>query len=197
MSENQKFYISSEKIKQFRIILFFLSGYLLISLFSSSTIHGNNDSPDNSIGKLKIGQNADFLENFGMPIPIGEGGYHTLYNKNENVYLRVSLDFIKEKKWNIKTIRLSYEDIFFDKFRLNDQLMLTGVSLIEMKTGKGIGLGAAEKEVIKKYGNPDYRKSYGKIGELIYINTAKNGGKYLSFVIKEGRVIGINMGVNM
>ncbi|MCD4783387.1 MAG: hypothetical protein K8T10_06110 [Candidatus Eremiobacteraeota bacterium] len=196
MSEKHNISNHSKYIRRLLTISLIISGYLLISLFSSSTIYGIDNSSDYCLGKLKIGQNGDILEDFGMPIPIEEGGYHTLYNKKENVCLRVSLDFTKEKKRHIKSIRLSHKDIFVDKVRLNDQLLLTGVSLIKMKTGKGIGLGTTEKEVIKKYGNPDYRKSYGKIRELIYMKNSGEEGIYMSFVIKEGRVVGISMGTN-
>jgi len=173
-----------------------LSGFLIIITFSAHLSYGIDDSSDYSLGNLKIGMNGDILEDYGMPIPIEEGGYHTLYNRNENVYLQVSLDYIKEKKWQIRTIRLSYKDELFDKFRLNDQLMLTGVSLINLKTENGIALGDIEKDVIKKYGKPDYRKRYNNLKELIYMKESGERRDYMSFVIKDEKVAGIGLGVN-
>jgi len=149
---------------------------------------------ERSLGILKIGRDANILNKLGMPLPLEEGGFHILYNSREKVYLRTSFHYLKPKKWLLKTVRLSYRDNFFERVRLNNQSMLTGVSLLGLKTGGGIGLGDKKSDVLKTYGHPTNMKSNKILLEWIYIKKRGKSREYLSFVFRNEIVVAINMG---
>ncbi len=134
------------------------------------------------IGSLKAGANAKLLKSFGMPFPIDTGGWHVFENKSEKVLLRV---WLTKKGSNvvISKVNLLYKGINPRESRLNEHLMLTGVSLKRLKTAKGISLGDSEAQVISRYGQPKGIKyvDMGKV--LIYRGTI--------FFLKKGKVMSI------
>ena len=170
---------------------------ILLFLIYCSPGYCEKSFPDDiSLGGFKIRQNANVLKHFRIPTPVEEGGYHIIYNPSENVYIRTSLKYLAPKKWGIKTFRLSQKDKLFDKVRLNDHQMITGVSMKGFKTGEGIGLGDTKEKVLDIYGEPTNRKSSAQLEEWIYITNINKTRKYYSFVFEKGKVVAVNMGVD-
>ncbi len=175
--------------------------FLLIAVFAA-VIQANpgfcQESPpsENSLGEFQTGKSADIFKYFGIPVPIEEGGYHLIYNPKEQTYFRALLTYLGPKKWLIKTMRVSNRDQLLKKVRLSDHLMVTGISMSDLQTGKGIKLGSLQDEVAGIYGPPTHKKTSDNIEEWIYIrkNNTDNSREYFSFIFSGGKVTAINIG---
>lgn len=175
----------------------FLLTAILIAVFQVNPVFCQESAPsENSLGEFQTGKSADIFKYFGIPVPIEEGGYHLIYNPQEQTYFRALLTFLGPKKWLIKTMRVSYRDQLLKKVRLSDHLMVTGISMSDLQTAKGIKLGSLQDEVAGIYGQPTHKKSSDNLEEWIYIRNDSEGNsrEYFSFVFSGGKVSAINIG---
>lgn len=167
---------------------------ILMILLCSPGVNGAGETDTLVIGGFSAGGDADSLARLGVPVPLEEGGFQTIYNPGEKIYIRFSKDYEGPKKWRIRTIRLSHRDQFFEKTRLNNQLLITNVSLKNLSTAGGIKLGSGQKEVLDKYGPPTHKKSSGSLIQWIYLRRTGNNEHYFSFTFNKGKVTAIDTG---
>jgi hypothetical protein len=146
-----------------------------------------------SIGLISIFDDASVLERLGVPQPVEEGTPHILVNSGGNVYLRLTVKPITDKKTIITSVRLGVKDEFYNSRRNRDMFMLTGFPLQDMETDKGIKPGSDTSEVKKEYGSPSktIEIKESKTRQWIYEFEQKGKKITLSFIFKSNRVSSI------